>query len=154
MVREIKFKRAYFFDEECKNFSHYSEWGVGIKDSTFTSPSQNNYAPYYIDYQFTGFIAEKFKTNLEKEIYAGDIFRGTKETNEGDIYLYHVVVWVRQRGAFYMIPKDCYEDFMLNDLSEDPDFSWLFEDAQLYDFSIDVGLTKVGNIHEREVKNG
>ena len=98
--------------------------------------------------QFTGFIAEKSKTTLDKEVYEGDIFRYTNEQDDGDVYLYSVVVWVRQRGAFYLIPKGCYEDFINNDLSVDDDFSWLFEDALLYDFSVDVGLTKVGNIHE------
>jgi len=104
--------------------------------------------------QFTGFLAEKCKTNLEKEIYEADVFRETIETDNGDVYRYHVAVWVRQRGAFAMIPKESYEDFMQNDLSKDQHFDWLFEEAQLFDFSIDVGLTKVGNIHESEVLNG
>jgi len=100
--------------------------------------------------QYTGFIADKCKNNLEKEIYEGDIFRSEIEADDGDVIQYNVVVWVHQRGCFSMIPKDNYGEFINNDLSEDPDFSWLFEDANIYDFSIDVGLTKVGNIHENK----
>jgi len=59
MNRQIKFKRAHFIDEECNQFSHYSEWGVGIKGSTFTSPSSNNYALYFIDYKLTGLKDKK-----------------------------------------------------------------------------------------------
>ena len=33
-------------------------------------------------------------------------------------------------------------------VSKEKEFDWLFQDACLYDFSIDVGLTKVGNIHD------
>lgn len=98
--------------------------------------------------QHTGFVAEKCMTNLDKDIYEGDVFRSTSPLDEGDVYTYSVVVWVTQRGAFYMIPAGCYDDFINNDLSDDEDFAWLFEEALFYDFSIDVGLTKVGNIHE------
>ena len=70
MSREIKFRRAYFFDEECTQFSHYSEWGVRIKGSEFTSPSYNNFATYFVDYQFTG-----LKDKNRKDIYEGDLVR-------------------------------------------------------------------------------
>lgn len=100
--------------------------------------------------QYTGFIADKCKNNLEKEIYEGDIFRSEIETDDGDVIQYNVVVWVHKRGCFSMIPKDNYGEFINNDLSEDPDFSWLFEDANISDFSIDAGLTKIGNIHENK----
>ena len=67
-MREIKFKRAFFIDEEKSNFSHYTEWGVGINETTFTSPSTNNFAFYHTDYQFTGLPDKN-----DVDIYDGDI---------------------------------------------------------------------------------
>jgi len=50
--RIFKFKRVFFKDMECTEFSHARDWGVGIGDSEFTSPSTNNFAPYYKDFQY------------------------------------------------------------------------------------------------------
>lgn len=54
--REIKFKRAFFFDEQHKQFSHFQEWGfnTGKFKAQFTGPGENNKAVYTIDLQYTG----------------------------------------------------------------------------------------------------
>lgn len=108
--------------------------------------------PFWVDAetvsQFTGLLAKNRKKNLEPEIYEDDIFRHTKETDNGDIAAYLVVMWIEQLAAFYLIPIEHYDVIKGNDVSKEKEFSWLFEDAELRDFSIDVGLMKVGNIHD------
>lgn len=97
--------------------------------------------------QYTGLNAKKKKINLSEKIFEGDIFRGL---NDKDIEEYYVVMWIEQRAAFYMVPADHYCVLKDNDLSNDDDFNWLFDDAMLYDFSSDCSLTKVGNVHDNK----
>jgi len=82
------------------------------------------------------------------EIFGGDVFRQEEEKDEGDVRTYHVVTWIRQRAAFYLIPAAHYPILRDNDCSEEPEFSWLFEEASLYDFSLDIELPLVGNIYK------
>ena len=95
--------------------------------------------------QFTGFTAAKHKSTVDAEIYEYYIFRGSNYYGED---AYFVVMWINQRGAFYLIPIEHYTVIKDNDVSNEPEFEWLFRDACLYDFSISIGLTKVGNIHD------
>ena len=97
--------------------------------------------------EFTGLKSKKKKTNISENIFEGDMFRGL---NDNDIEVYYVVMWIEQRAAFYMIPADHYCVIRDNNLSNDKDFNWLFDDAMLYDFSSDCGLTKVGNIYDNK----
>lgn len=94
--------------------------------------------------QYTGLKSFNKKKHLE-DIYEGDIFRSL---DEDEREMYSVVMWIQQRAAFYMVPADHYKVILYNDVSEEEDFNWLFNEANLYDFSIDCGLTKVGNVFE------
>jgi hypothetical protein len=78
-MRTIKFRRAFFFDEEKTKFSHFTEWGVGINGASFTSPSTNNFALYHEDNQFIGLYDRN-----KKEVYEGDFigYNGDKEHPE------------------------------------------------------------------------
>lgn len=96
--------------------------------------------------QFTGFIHQKTK----KEIFEGDIFRSERETDFGDERVYLAVTWIKQRGAFYLIPIDVLHVLEYNDCENEDAFDWLFTEANLYDFSIDIGLDLVGNIYENK----
>jgi len=98
--------------------------------------------------QFTGFKSLDKKKSLHEDVYEGDIFRQIDETDEGDEITYHVVMWLNERGAFYMIPVDHYAVIRDNGIPKEKEFNWLLDDACLYDFSFDVKLTKVGNINE------
>ncbi len=92
----------------------------------------------------TGLNATKGKTQFIFEpVFEGDLFRHTRE-DETEGYL--VVMWIPQRGAFYLVDVAHYEVLRDNDCSTDPEFEWLFRDADLYDFAIDCGLPKVGNV--------
>ncbi len=98
---------------------------------------------------FTGLKATDKKKHLEEEIYEGDIFRSLREDdNEIEREVYSVVMWIEQRAAFYLVPIEHYKVILDNDVSEEEDFNWLFNEANLYDFSIDCGLTKVGNVYQ------
>lgn len=66
-MEQIKFKRAHFIDDAKTQFSHHTEWGVGIGQASFISPSSNNFALYFTDKQYTG-----LKDKFQKDIYEGD----------------------------------------------------------------------------------
>jgi len=72
--RIIQFKRAFFKDAECKEFSHAKDWGIGLNDSTFDMPSSNNYATYFIDLQYFEIRGKNFDYDRKHEIFCeGDI---------------------------------------------------------------------------------
>ena len=99
--------------------------------------------------EFTGLYATKgkgFKKDERREVYEGDVFREQKETDNGDVISYLVVMWIKQRAAFYLVNIFHYPVLRDNDVSEEKEFDWLFQNADLYDFSFDVGLPLVGNI--------
>ena len=129
----------YCFDRQSKThyiFTDDVEVGFEVKSETIG--------------MFTGFKSEKGKKGLVGvEVYEGDVFRQEKENEAGEpIFGYCVVMWIRQRGAFYIIPVEHYYILLDNDCSKEVEFDWLFEDAELYDFSIDVGLPMIGNIYD------
>jgi len=94
---------------------------------------------------FTGQQAPNRKKHLQPDVFPGDVFRQEKEDDKTE---YLVVMWIEQRSAFYLIPTAHYHVLSDNDCSNEPEFAWLFSDAALYDFSIDCGLTMVGNIYD------
>lgn len=99
--------------------------------------------------QFTGLTTPNHKINLSSEVIEDDIFRATKETYDGeDITYYLVVMWIKQFAAFYLIPVEHYYVIKDNDVSNELEFAWLFDEALLCDFSLDSQLMKVGNIHD------
>jgi uncharacterized phage protein (TIGR01671 family) len=109
-------------------------WGIKIQEDTVG--------------QFTGLKAKNCKQNLDPEIYEGDLFRSTEETDYGDVTVYSVVIWIDQYAAFYLVPYGHYQVIKDNDVSKEEEFEWLYEDAMLGDFSTDIVLMKVGNIYD------
>lgn len=97
--------------------------------------------------QFTGIEAKKHKTNLSSKIFEGDIFRGL---NDKDIEVYYVVMWIDKLASFYMVPSEHYDVLINNDVSNESEFDWLFDEALLFDFSVDCYLMKVGNVHDNK----
>ncbi len=95
-MREIKFKRAFF--KENGDFSHFTEWGVGVKHSEFTSPSTNNFTKTHKDLQLTNLL-DKNKT----KIYEGDIVLFNKKHYE--------VKYFEKWGMFGLVGKSNYKPF-------------------------------------------
>ena len=77
-METIKFKRAYFEDENCAQFIRFKCWGVKIDDAVFVSPTNVPNAMRFIDCQATG--CEDAEIN-GRMVYENDIIENcdTKE---------------------------------------------------------------------------
>ena len=104
-----------------------------------------NVLPFKYKRQFTGLNDIKGNAVLE-----GDIFREERENDFGDELHYLVVMWIPQRAAFYLVDIVHYEILTNNNCEDEDLFSWLFDDAALYDFATDIKLKSgvIGNIYE------
>lgn len=69
-MREIKFKRAYFANEDKTGFLGFKMWGVNLDESVFTAPTNKSNSMSFIDYQYTG-----IKAKYNKEVYEGHIVK-------------------------------------------------------------------------------
>ena len=142
-MREIKFRAFTDKGEMIYHFCYLSEYNhFHAEDLTNGEHSHSNIVSVM---QFTGFTCDKKKKDLSAEVYEHDIFRHTGTDGDDE---YSVVVWLKERGAFYLIPVEHYPIIVDNDVSNEKEFAWLFDDAALYDFSLDVIGTKVGNVYE------
>jgi len=88
------------------------------------------------------------KDKKGEDVYEGDVFRSHNEDEEGNETTVHSVVsWIKERAAFYLIKNDHYSLYASGGMPlEDAVFD--SDQCALYDFSIDVGLHKAGNIFE------
>jgi uncharacterized phage protein (TIGR01671 family) len=91
-----------------------------------------------------------------KKIFEGDVFRQEIAHDNGDERHYLIVMWIPQRAAYYLVDA-CHYNVLVdnedNGIENDKDFYWLFQDATLYDFSLNIGkLPLIGNFHDERVK--
>ncbi len=147
MNREIKFR---VFDEDNNKVFCFIDVKNQLLNTIETLTSIEDYFgggyfernPNYL-MQYTG-----LKDSKGIEIYEGDIFRQEIEEDRGDIRNYLVVMWIKQRAAFYLIPVEHMNVLENNNCEEEKEFSWLFEHASLYDFNIYTKLPLVGNVYQ------
>lgn len=153
MSREIKFRawskeyeEMFFLDAVKQRYDF--EMGLVLAFPQDQYPDFNGHEKYSDDAEFDVMQFTGLTTSKGKEVYEGDIFRSEEENDFGDTLRYSVVMWIRQRAAFYLVPVEHYHILLDNDVSGEEEFSWLFQDAALYDFNIDIELPLVGNIHQ------
>lgn len=116
-------------------------------------PSETMLCQLFEEKRYNWMLFTNQKDLNDKEVYEGDIFREEIETDKGDIRVYKVVMWIKERSAFYLVNVSHFNVLIDNDCSSEAEFSWLFDDAVLYDFSIDVKHNNsgvIGNIYQNK----
>jgi len=75
-------------DDKCEIFSHETNWGVDIDNSTFSMPSSNNKAISFKDFQYFELMTDYAKNKYEK-FCEGDIYSHI----EDDEKMYYEIIF-------------------------------------------------------------
>jgi len=135
MKRQLKFKRYFFKDKECKEYSHFEKWGIDEENNSFNTGcliDTNELAPYYTDAQYTN-----INDDYIDELYEYDIIEVPAH--------YEGSSWVMEYKAVILFEDGCY---IFREISK--------YDGHLYESElnsctvINLNLKKIGHIFEQK----